>query len=286
MPMIHVNGIDIHYEEAGDGPETLVLTHNVIANMHSYDRNFDLFAQHFRTIRYDLRGHGKSSKAATEQEAKSFYTYENTAEDLYQLLKALDVESCYVLGQAYWGVSTTGVFVGEHPSMVKGWIPVGCELLVTPEGEGLFDRLSPELRQGFLRLHEVARTQGMEAVFEERKKTRTFWGPRVFDSPEIMALFRQQYRETSPITFLNFPLLRPAVHDRIVATLRREKIPTLMIMGADDPDPVKNIEAMKGDYPDCHTVILPFCGHYVAIENPQDFNRAVLNFIAGVQQGY
>jgi pimeloyl-ACP methyl ester carboxylesterase len=39
----------------------------------------------------------------------------------------------------------------------------------------------------------------------------------------------------------------------------------------------------KADHPDCHALLLPDCGHYVAIENPADFNRAVLNFLAGVR---
>ncbi len=285
MPMIQVNGIDINYEEAGEG-ETLVLVHNVIANLHSYDYNFPEFAKHFRTIRFDLRGHGESSKVDAEADAPGFYTYENTAEDLYQLLKALDVERCYVLGQAYWGVSTTAVFCARHPEMVKAWIPVSCEIMVTPDGQGLFDQLTGELKTGFERLFEVARSEGMEAVFEERKKTKTFWGPKVFGSPHIMELFRNMYATTSPTTFLNFPLIRPALKQEILDSLNSNRIPTMMLMGSHDPDPDRNIAIMKQDYPDAHAMILPDCGHYVAIENPADFNRAVLNFIAGVTAGY
>ncbi|MEC9341221.1 MAG: alpha/beta hydrolase [Pseudomonadota bacterium] len=285
MPTIQVNGIDIHYEEAGTG-EALVLVHNVIANLHSYDYNFPQFARHFRTIRFDLRGHGRSSKVASQDEAPGFYTYENTAEDLYQLLRALGVETCYLVGQAYWGVSTTAVFCARHPEMVKAWIPVSCEIMVTPDGQGLFDQLSGELKAGFLRLFEVARSEGMEAVFEERKQTKTFWGPKVFGSPHIMDLFRRMYASTAATTFLNFPLIRPALKQEILDSLNGNRIPTLMLMGSQDPDPDRNIAAMKQDYPNAHAVILPDCGHYVAIENPEDFNRAVLHFIAGVRAGY
>ena len=284
MPIAHVNGIDICYEEAGKG-EPLVLVHNVIANMHSYDYNFPVFSRHFRTIRFDLRGHGHSSKAQTQAEAPAYYTYENTAEDLYQLLKILGIESCYLLGQAYWGVSTVSTFYARHPEMVKAIIPVGCELLATPEGQGLFDGLSDELKAGFIKLHDVARNEGMDAVFEARKLTKTFWGDKVLSSPHIMALFKQMYHETSPITFLNFPLMRPAEKQNIVDALNEYQVPMLMLMGEQDPDPGKNIAAMKQDYPNCHGMILPDCGHYIALENPTDFNRAVLNFVAGIKSG-
>ncbi len=281
MPIAKVNGIEIFYEEAGTG-EPLVLVHNVIANLHSYDFNFPVFAKHFRTIRFDLRGHGRSSKALTQDAAPAYYTYENTAEDLYQLLTYLGVESCYLLGQAYWGVSTIGTFYARHPEMVKAIIPVSCELLATPDGHSLFDGLSEELKAGFIKLHDVARKDGMDAVFEARKQTRTFWGEKVLNSPHIMALFKQMYHETSPITFLNFPLMRPADKQRIVDALNTHQIPMMMLMGEQDPAPGKNIAAMKSDYPNCHGLILPDCGHYIALENPADFNRAVLNFIATV----
>lgn len=284
MPMVHVNGIDINYEEAGQG-ETLVLVHNVIANLHGYDYNFAEFAKHFRTIRFDLRGHGKSTKTDSEAKAPGFYTYENTAEDVYQLLRALRVDSCYLLGQAYWGVSTTANFCADHPEMVKAWIPVSCQIMETPDGQGFFDgdNLSDDLKQGFRRLFEVARTQGMAAVFEERKKTKTFWGPKVFNTPHILELFRQMYATTSPITFLNFPFIRPARKKQITEVLNARQIPTLLLMGSHDPDPDAIIAIMKQDYPNAHALIVPDCGHYVAIENPSDFNRAVLNFIAGVR---
>ncbi len=284
MPIAHVNGIEIYYEEEGEG-EPLVLVHNVIANVHSYDYNFPVFAKKFRTIRFDLRGHGQSSKVDNEADAPDYYTYENTAEDLYQLLKHLGVESCYLLGQAYWGVSTVSTFYARHPEMVKALIPVGCELLATPEGTGLFDMLSGELKEGFIKLHQVAREEGMEAVFEARKQTKTFWGDKVFNSPHIMELFKQMYRETSPITFLNFPLMSPALKQEITDAFNDNQVPMMMLMGEQDPDPAKNIAVMKKDYPNCHGLTLSDCGHYIALENPEDFNRAVFNFIAGVKSG-
>lgn len=283
MPIATINGIDIHYEDAGEGPETLVLVHNVIAHMGAYDDNFPAFARHMRTIRFDLRGHGQSSKAATQDEAPGFYTFAHTAADLHGLLVHLGVERCWVLGQAYWGVSTAATFVAHHPEMVEGLIAVSCDLMATPEGQGLFDNLTGPLRAGFERLHEVARSEGMLAVFEERKKTRTFWGEKLMASPHILERFREMYAATSPLTFLNFPVLHPAHKQAIVDTLAARRLPVLVMMGAQDPHPDQMIAHWKADYPPCHALLLPECGHYVAIENPPDFNRAVLNFIAGAR---
>ena len=283
MPIARLNGIDINYQVTGDGPETLVLVHNVIANMSAYDDNAPAFGKHFRTIRFDLRGHGQSSKVDTQAEAPGFYTYENTAADLAALLDHLGVERCHVLGQAYWGVSTASTFMAKHPERVQSLTAVSCDLLATPEGAGLFDSMTPQMRAGFERLHAVARSEGMLAVFEARKQTRTFWGDRLMASPQILERFREMYATTSPLTFLNFPLMRPAAKQAITDTLARHRIPTFVLMGVQDPHPEEMIALWKADYPACHALLLPDCGHYVAIENPTDFNRAVLNFLAGVR---
>jgi pimeloyl-ACP methyl ester carboxylesterase len=41
---------------------------------------------------------------------------------------------------------------------------------------------------------------------------------------------------------------------------------------------------MRQDYSQTQVVILPHCGHYPTIENPPDFNHALLNFYAGVER--
>ena len=281
MPTATLNGIRIHYQDEGQG-EPLVLVHNVIADLSAYDDNAPAFARHFRVVRYDIRGHGGSTKAETQAQAEAFYTFENTAEDLYQLLRHLGIYRCYLLGQAYWGVTTACTFAARHPEMVKGLIAVSCDLMPTPAGQGLFDNLDGELRAGFERLHAVARDKGMLAVFEARKSTRTFWGHKLMNSPDILERFRRMYADTSPLTFLNFPTMTPQAKQQIVDTLQARRIPVLVLTGVEDPEPQRMIAAWKRDYPDCHALLLPECGHYVAIENPADFNRAVLNFLAGI----
>ena len=143
--------------------------------------------------------------------------------------------------------------------------------------------MDDQLKAGFVRMHDIARSQGMLAVFEERKKLRTFWSDKVMNSPHIMESFRKMYAATSPLTFINFPVMREADKQRIIDTLQQTQVPVMMLMGLDDSRPREMVAAMRNDYPATHSVLLPDCGHYVAIENPDDFNRAVMNFIAGIQ---
>ena len=57
-----INGGRLYYEVAGDGP-VLVLAHAGIADRRMWDDQFLFFAQHFRVIRFDFWGFGKSSIA-------------------------------------------------------------------------------------------------------------------------------------------------------------------------------------------------------------------------------
>ena len=55
-------GIFIHVETAGNaGKPTIVLAHSVGCELALWDRQIAALAQQFHVIRYDTRGHGKSS---------------------------------------------------------------------------------------------------------------------------------------------------------------------------------------------------------------------------------
>jgi pimeloyl-ACP methyl ester carboxylesterase len=57
---VELNGANIYYEVAGDGPP-LVLLHAGIADARMWDDQFAVFAQQYRVIRYDMRGYGKTA---------------------------------------------------------------------------------------------------------------------------------------------------------------------------------------------------------------------------------
>ena len=54
------NGGDLHWEAAGAG-QPVVLVHGFSLDRRMWDDQFAPLAEHFRVVRYDLRGFGKSS---------------------------------------------------------------------------------------------------------------------------------------------------------------------------------------------------------------------------------
>jgi 3-oxoadipate enol-lactonase len=62
MPWLEANGVALRYELLGDGPETLLLLHEMGGSLESWDFVLPLLLPRFRVLRYDQRGAGLSEK--------------------------------------------------------------------------------------------------------------------------------------------------------------------------------------------------------------------------------
>lgn len=85
----------LYYEELGSG-EPLILVHGHSLDHRMWDGQFREFAQHFRVIRYDLRGYGRSSMPS---ENKPFLH----AEDLDVLIQQLGLKKVHLVGLSLGG---------------------------------------------------------------------------------------------------------------------------------------------------------------------------------------
>ena len=110
---LDVQSASLYYEVAGEG-YPLLLLHAGIADSRMWDDQFSVFAQHYRTIRYDLRGFGQ-----TRWDAGTFATYE----DPVALFRALDVQKAHVIGVSY-GSKIALDFTLAHPELVASLVLV------------------------------------------------------------------------------------------------------------------------------------------------------------------
>jgi pimeloyl-ACP methyl ester carboxylesterase len=90
--IIDANGARLYFETAGYG-EALVFIHGLGLDARMWDLQFEVFAQRFLVIRYDLRGFGRSSVPTAEG-----YSH---AEDLHALLRFLRVQQAHILGLSF-----------------------------------------------------------------------------------------------------------------------------------------------------------------------------------------
>jgi 3-oxoadipate enol-lactonase len=97
MPTAHVNGIDVYYEESGEGPNLLFFN----GSMSTLDQSrvmVDVYAGSLHVVAHDQRGLGKTSIPPGP------YTMADYAADGIALLDHLGWDSCRVVGTSFGGM--------------------------------------------------------------------------------------------------------------------------------------------------------------------------------------
>jgi pimeloyl-ACP methyl ester carboxylesterase len=283
MPKISLNGIEINYREAGQGEQTLLLIHNLTSNIDGFDQNVPELAKYYRVVAMDIRGHGRTSHEEDPDKAASFYHFDRMAEDQMALLDHLGINKFWLFGQAYWGANTALHLADRIPERVNGVVISSASMILSDETHKPYDPLGETGRANFLRMHRLAREHGMMAVYQDRLDYGQFWGPKVLGSPEILAVFARAHETTSVTAFVTPPYLTQSRRDRIAATFRQNNIPIMLLVGEDEAAHNRHyfISEMRADIPHIHVMMIPDSGHYPTIENPRDFNQALLDFYAG-----
>jgi len=264
---IETNGTNLYYEVMGAG-HPLVLIHGGYMDRRMWDDQFALFAQHYRVIRYDVRGFGETDMPQVPYTDK---------QDLFNLLSFLGVSKTYVVALSLGGEIAID-FTLDHPDMVDALVLVGAAI----SGAPIMQLITQEQLQQHLR---------QWAPFEEAKARRDL--PAMVDSimnhPTLVpspnyASARQRVRENlSEYSFVW--VLDHAEKQETVppawGRLADIHAPTLVIVGAEDDKLLHTMaDKLEQDIPNVKRVIIAETHHMPNMEKPHEFNRAVLEFLA------
>jgi len=260
-----VNGAQIYYEIAGSG-HPLVLVHAGIADRRMWDTQFPVFAQHYRVIRYDMRGFGQTAMVAGP------FAHHD---DLHGLLTSLGVERAYLIGCSKGG-STIIDFALEHPEMVDALVPVGSapggtEFSGDPPKQ--WEEMTAAFKKG-----DLWRTSELEVQIWVDGPTRT---PDQVD-PAIRDLVREMNMialATESAKLGSEQALEPPAINR----LDEIRAPMLAIVGdLDDPNIVAAPDMMTQRIAGAQKAIITGTAHLPNMERPDEFNRIVLDFLKGI----
>ena len=263
-----VNGAKLYYEMMGEG-HPLVLIHGGYMDTKMWDDQFAVFAERYRVIRYDVRGHGKSE---FPQAAYADY------QDLYALLTFLGIEKTYLLGLSLGGMIAVD-FTLEHPETVEALVLVGAPVSGFPVD--LIYLTEAMLQQEIQRrapFSKALEERNLPAMVEALMEDTT-----LVPSPEY-ASARQRVREhLSGYSFAYF--LVPVVREELVPPAYKRladiRVPTLLIVGADDHFHLHRLaETLEEKIVGASRVLIPATHHMPNMEKPEEFNRMVLDFLA------
>jgi 3-oxoadipate enol-lactonase len=106
MPFIDVGELKTHYALTGNREPVLILSNSLGTDFSMWDPQMAELGQRFRVLRYDTRGHGKSSVTSGD------YTIEQLGRDVLGLLDSLHLDRVHFCGISMGGV--IGIWLGIH----------------------------------------------------------------------------------------------------------------------------------------------------------------------------
>lgn len=114
MPTINANGIEINYEETGDG-EPLLLIMGITAPWSVWEKHSEFWSKSFRCIMPDNRGVGLSDKPTGD------YTSAMMADDQAGLLRELGIAKARVVGVSMGSIIAQQLAI-RHPDLVQSTV--------------------------------------------------------------------------------------------------------------------------------------------------------------------
>ena len=120
MPKAKVNGINLYYEEHGQGIP-LVFVHEFAGEARSWDPQVGFFSRRYRTIAYNARGYPPSDVP----EDPSAYSQRQAVDDIRGLLDALDIARAHVCGLSMGGYAALH-FGLDYPERALSVVVAGC----------------------------------------------------------------------------------------------------------------------------------------------------------------
>ena len=255
MAKLNRDGVEIYYEIHGNGPP-LILTHGYSSTSAMWQGQIEALSKRHRLILWDMRGHGQSDYP----DNPDAYSEAHTVGDIAALLDAAGADKAVVGGLSLGGYMSLA-FHRAHPERVRA-------LLIIDTGPGF-----------------------------KKDEAREVWNKRARDTGdrfdrEGLDMLKSLSPERASVTHRNARGLALSARGmlaqrdaRVIESLPDIKVPSLVVVGADDTPFLAASDYMAVKIPGAQKAVIPHAGHAVNIDQPQLFIDAVLPFLDGLEAG-
>src|SRR3954463_10402088 len=252
MPKLDRDGVKLHYEVHGSGP-ALLLTHGYSSTSAMWKGQIEALSKDHQLVLWDMRGHGQSDYP----DDPAAYSEALTVGDMAALLDKAGAETAIVGGLSLGGYMSLA-FYRAHPARVRA-------LLIIDTGPGF-----------------------------KKDDARDAWNKRAHETGdrfdrEGLAVLKSASGERSAVSHRDASGLARAARGmltqrdaRVIESLPDIKVPSLVVVGADDAPFIAASDYMAAKIPGAAKVVIPAAGHAVNIAQPQAFIAAVLPFLDGL----
>ncbi len=277
MPTAKIRDVELYYEEHGQGVPLLCIM-GFATDSTGWLLQIPTFAERYRTIVFDNRGVGRSAKPG------GAYTIHEMADDAVALLDHLDVGRAHVLGLSMGGMIAQELAL-RHPGRVRGLV-----LAATfPEPD-----VATEEQRKFVFTEmggTISESGEMKIDFSAANPMMFFQHllPLVFNPsfiqtelPRLMPLFAGALQWGFSLEAI-MGQMQAIMSHRSTDRLHQIAAPTLVMTGdADRLIAPANSDILAKSIPGSRLVRVPGGSHGFNFEQPDVFNRTVLDFLETV----
>ena len=255
MPYVELPGVDLWFQDTGGSGVPVVFLHAASGTSDCWVNQTPVFtAAGFRCVAYDRRGWGRSRPTPTGAQPG------DPSGDLHGLLEHLGLDRCHLVATAAGGIVGLD-YALNHPERVRSLVAANTIGGVQdPEYLEVQQRLRPpEIQNLPVELREVGPSyRGM--------------------NPEGVRRWQEIEDATRPdgAHGVRQPPLIPITYERLESV----SVPALALMGgADLLSPPALMRLFAARIPGCQLASVPEAGHSAFWEQPDTWNRLVLEFI-------
>ena len=247
-----VFGQSISYYEAGRG-RTLVLLCNLGWDSHAWSQNLPELAKNYHVIALDLLGTGDSAKPLID------YKMDTWTDFIAEFLRLKGIPKATVIG-AVMGGALAVQFALDYPDISEG-------IVCAASNSG------PGKHEGAVNVAGGPSLAGVRRGLES-----AFYDDSLVTEALVRARFEQRLRSGDGYTVQRHLSDHRAPYS--VEELSRIKVPALFVWCREDEiTPLSWGEAYAAGVPGAKLAVIDRCGHLPNLEQPQAFNKVVLDFL-------
>ena len=283
-----VNGIRLHYAEAGGGDKLVILLHGFPEFWYSWRKQLDALSESFHVVAPDLRGYNLSDKPARVED----YRIDKLVADVIGLMDHFGAEQAAVVGHD-WGASVAWAVAQKYPQRVSKLAVLQVPLPSAFRANLTFKQLRriwymfffqiPRLPEWLISRQDF---RAIERTFEERVARKSTF------NKEDVKRYKEAARQPGALTAaLNY--YRANVLDRLFVRKNktgpgdgRVRVPTLFIYGEQDfaiiPETVRGLDKYIDAY--YREMRIPDSGHWVQNEASAEVNEALIDFLSSTPE--
>ncbi len=262
MPTIKINECNYHYEVHGSGSETLVLSHGLLWSGKMFHKQVEALKGKYRVITYDHRGQGKS------EVTEAGYDMDSLTSDAIQIIEKLKLDSVHFGGLSMGGFVAMRL-AARRPDLIKSLILMETSALPEP------------FAFKYKILNTIVKVFGVSSV--EKQVMKIMFGDTFLNDPNRASEKKEWAAElnTNKKTItkaVNGVIERKGVEDE----LQKIKCPTLILVGTEDKATIpEKAEFIASKIPKAKLIYIENGGHTASIEEPEQYNNAILDFLKG-----